>query len=136
MKSGMPEPKSGSSIPSTPLQRQELDHALRLFNNGKFFEAHEALEDLWRERPASDPARKHLQGLVQLAVALHHESRGHLRGARSVLDRGLRNLARAEASFSNLDLDRLRHDMAEWQEYFAERRTRPGTPRIYRRLKP
>ena len=105
---------------------QDLRVVLGLFNSGRFFEAHEALEDLWRDLPASSPAKKHLQGLVQLAVAFHHESCGNLPGARSVLDRALSNLEGAESSFPSLDMEQLRLDLAEWQAYFAQQDKRPS----------
>ena len=65
----------------------ELIRGLDLFNRAHFYDAHEVLEDVWRPSPRGRPLRRHLQGLVQLAVALHHESRGNVIGARSVLDR-------------------------------------------------
>jgi Domain of unknown function (DUF309) len=44
--------------------------AARLFDAGAFFEAHEAWEELWRA--ASEPIeRSFLQGLIQVAAALH-----------------------------------------------------------------
>ncbi len=110
--------------------KSDFETALRLFNRARFFDAHEALEELWRGLPRSDPARKHFQGLVQLAVAFHQESRGNLRGAKSVLDRALRNLAGAEASFPALDLELLRHEMSAWQSYLVDRNERPATPQI------
>lgn len=109
---------------------------LGLFNTGDFFDAHEALEDAWRESPRGRPLRRHLQGMVQLAVAFHHQSRDNFTGARSVLDRALRNLIGADDSFPDLDLDRLRADLAGWQHYLASgthRRQRPPLPRIARR---
>lgn len=114
-----------SSTPS-----REFEAALELFNQKMFFEAHEALEDLWRAVPRSNPAKKHCQGLVQLAVAFHHESRGNFRGAKSVLDRALRNLAGAESSLPRLDLETLRRELSAWQGYLADRQHRPATPRI------
>ena len=108
----------------------DLKASLRLFNDGQFFDAHEALEDLWREAPRTDPAKKHLQGLVQLAVAFHHESRGNLRGAKSVLDRALRNLAGSDDSCPDLDLARLRRDLEGWQAHLTHRTPRPTTPKI------
>ena len=81
-------------------ERQRLRRGIELFNAGEFFEAHEVLEDAWRECAWGTPRRRHLQGLVQLAVAFHHESRGNLIGARSVLERGIRNLMGAEGSLS------------------------------------
>ncbi len=109
---------------------KDLTRGLELFNRAQFFDAHEALEDLWRALPRSSPSKKHLQGLVQLAVAFHHESRGNFRGAKSVLDRALRNLAGAETSFPSLDLEPLRAEMFAWQNYLADRKHRPATPRI------
>ena len=109
-----------------------LDEALRLFNRADFFEAHEALEDLWRDVPLANPAKRHVQGLVQLAVALHHESRGNLPGARSVLERAMCNLAGAELSFPDLDLQGLQYELAAWQAYLAQRQQRPPLPQIKR----
>jgi uncharacterized protein len=54
----------------------------------RFFDAHEALEPAWMlDR---DPG---LHGLIQLAVALHHLSRGNLGGARRMVESGLAHLA-------------------------------------------
>ena len=112
------------------IHRQSFERGLDLFNRAHFFDAHEVLEDVWRALPRSSAAKKHLQGMVQLAVAFHHQSRGNLRGARSVLDRALRNLAGAEASFPALDLDQLRLHMADWQKYLAGAAPRPAPPKI------
>jgi hypothetical protein len=98
---------------------------LAFFNTARFFDAHEALEDVWREAPRHSRLRRHLQGLVQLAVAFHHQSTGNRVGARSVLERALRNLDGAEESFPELDLKRLRISLNPWREHLAE--TRPGT---------
>ena len=96
-----------------------LTHGIDLFNRAHFYDAHEVLEDVWRPSPRGSDTRRHLQGLVQLAVAIHHESRGNFVGARSVLDRGLRNLAGAEDSFPELDLERLRTELGDWQRHLA-----------------
>src|SRR6267154_5847014 len=90
---------------------------LTLFNSGRFFDAHEALEDVWREAPRYSRVRRHLQGLVQLAVAFHHQSTGNLVGARSVLERALRNLSGAEESFPALDFDLLRAELTPWRRF-------------------
>ena len=52
---------------------------VRFFNDGDFFEAHEAWEGLWLE--TSGPERRFYQGLIQAAVALYHFGNGNLRGA-------------------------------------------------------
>jgi uncharacterized protein len=90
-----------------------------LFNSGLFFDAHEVLEDLWREAPSDRPIRRHLQGLVQLAVAFHHQSTGNRIGARSVLGRALKNIEGAEQSFPEIDWNGLRGSLEPWREYLA-----------------
>jgi hypothetical protein len=99
-----------------------LRHGSTLFNCERFFEAHEALEDIWREAPRSGLLRRHLQGLVQMAVAFHHYSTGNFIGARSVLERAVRNLDGAEQSFPDLDLLHLRASLGLWRKYLAEGR--------------
>lgn len=100
-----------------PLESAELRRGIDLFNCGHFFEAHEVLEDVWRFLPRDLPSRRHCQGLVQLAVAFHHQSTGNHVGARSVLERALRNLSGANNTFPAFDLDRLRQDLEPWRKY-------------------
>jgi predicted metal-dependent hydrolase len=99
------------------LNNTEINSGVSLFNRAHFFDAHEALEDAWREAPRHSPLRRHLQGMVQLAVAFHHQSTGNLVGARSVLERAMRNLNGADSSFPDLDLDRLRAELEIWREH-------------------
>lgn len=111
-----------------------LQRGLDLFNQAHFFDAHEVLEDVWRVLPRDRPSRRrlrlHVQGLIQLAVAFHHESTGNHVGARSVLERALRNLKGADSSFPNLDLARLRAELADWQQHFAGTAPPPKPPQI------
>jgi predicted metal-dependent hydrolase len=114
-----------------PPQKGEFDRGIDLFNRGHFFAAHEVLEDLWRGISSGQLVRLHTQGLVQLAVAFHHVSTGNLVGARSVLERAARNLDGADASFPGLDIDRLREELGQWQEYLGEsRHIAPALPKI------
>jgi len=65
----------------------ELRTFATCWNDGKFFEAHEALEPLWgRTRDAGQ------QGLIQLAVALHHMRHGNMRGAGRMVERAIAHL--------------------------------------------
>jgi len=105
-----------------------LTRGLDVFNRGLFFEAHEVLEDVWRASSTCHPRRLHLQGLVQLAVAFHHQSKGNYLGARSVLERAIRNLTGAEASFPELDLDGLRVELSRWQQHLSGGGPRPALP--------
>lgn len=100
--------------------RDRWRYGLDLFNSARFFDAHEVLEDLWRDAPRHGAFRQHLQGLVQLAVAFHHQSTGNWEGARSVLERAVRNLNGAEESFPELDLENLRVSLARWRDYLVK----------------
>ncbi len=117
------------------LRNESFAVGLDLFNRGHFFEAHEVLEDIWRPLGRDLPSRRlrlHLQGLIQLAVAFHHHSTGNLVGARSVLARALRNLRGAERSFPDLDFERLRGEMVDWERHLAGFGSLPRAPHLFR----
>ncbi len=95
------------------MHRAAFQHGIDLFNAKKFFDAHEVWEDVWRAAPAGE--KKFLQGLIQIAVALHHHSRGNLQGARSLLARAQRNLSNYPDSFAGLDLGSIRAAVAGCQ---------------------
>ena len=80
------DPQAGPGPPS------ELRLAVEQFNRGEYFECHETLEALWRRE--SGPSRELYQGIIQLAVALHHVRGGNHKGAVSVLDKALPKLRR------------------------------------------
>jgi predicted metal-dependent hydrolase len=127
----------------------DFKHGLDLFNQGRFFDAHEVLEDLWRPLPRHSSAQQRLrlqvQGMIQIAVAFHHESTGNRVGAHSVLQRALRNIRGAERSFPQLDFDRLRAELALWERYLERsvagggklnpRHPAPALPKITRTRK-
>lgn len=78
---------------------------LRLYNAGAYFEAHEVLEDLWRV--TTGPDRKFYQGLIQLAVVLHHLGRGNAVGARNVLATCRRHLEPYRPGYGGLSVEGL-----------------------------
>jgi uncharacterized protein len=65
---------------------ETLIEAQRLLDAGLPFDAHEVLEDAWKESPPSDRAL--WKGLAQLAVGLTHAARGNQVGAATLLRRG------------------------------------------------
>ena len=74
---------------------------IELFNAGRFFESHEALEEIWLE--SEGPERELLHALIQSAAALHHFQRGNLKGASSVFRRARRKLATLPRTILLLD---------------------------------
>jgi dTDP-4-amino-4,6-dideoxygalactose transaminase len=99
-----------------------------LFNAGRFFDAHEALEDVWRE--AHGEEREFLQGIIQIAVGLHHHSTGNLVAARSLLARGADKLARFPDQYCDLRADRLRTAVGAWTQALANAHAPPPPPRL------
>ena len=88
------------------LMRDLLEEGLLLFNEGKFYDAHEVWEDLWRA--TSDPVMKTCyQGLIQAAVGLHHLERRNMVGASSQARKSIRNLQKGAAAVTGLDIEGL-----------------------------
>ena len=55
---------------------------LSLFRSGKYFEAHEEWEDLWRDMANDDPLRDFVRGMIMLAAAYHKLLfHGNIKGA-------------------------------------------------------
>ena len=67
-----------------------LERGLELVRAGEYFEAHEELEEVWREAPPGE--RDFLQGLVHVAVAWLHASRGNRPGCERQLEKAARRL--------------------------------------------
>ena len=67
-----------------------LEEGIGLMRDEQWFDAHEALEDEWRDAP--EPERDFLQGLVHVTVAWHHASRGNAPGASRQLEKAARRL--------------------------------------------
>jgi uncharacterized protein len=98
------------------------------FNRREFFAAHEELEDAWRADQSQ--ARLFLQGLTQVAVALHHHSTGNPAGAKSVLARALRNLSGYPDQYKGVDLARLRQDLSAFHAGLLEGARPMAVPQI------
>jgi predicted metal-dependent hydrolase len=110
----------------------ELLHGISLFNNAKFFDAHEVLEDVWRAAPPDH--KKFCQGLVQVAVAFHHYSTGNRVGMRSVLERAIRNLGEPAGSFEQFELTPLLQSLTEWRTAMDNNLPAPALPQIQERI--
>jgi predicted metal-dependent hydrolase len=87
-------------------------HGVMLFNDRKFFEAHEAWEEIWLHSKL--PEKTFLQGLIQMTAAFHHHSRGNLQGMQSLLRRGLARLDEFPATHRGLRIGNLRSSARAW----------------------
>jgi len=82
---------------------------IQYFNECEFFEAHEVWEDLWTEYQG--PSRKFYQGLIQVAVCLHHFGNSNIRGARKLYNSSRAYLDPYRPVHQSLDLDKLFVDL-------------------------
>jgi len=76
---------------------------IRLFNDERFFEAHEVLEALWRTENGN--AKLFYQGLIQLAATFVHLQKQTPAGALALYQKASAHLAPFLPSFSGLDLN-------------------------------
>jgi len=81
-----------------PRHAELVRAGVSLYNAGRFWEAHEALETVWR---ASEGVERTLwQGLIQAAAAMLHRERGNAHGLAVQGEAALAKLAReAPAGF-------------------------------------
>jgi len=106
----------------------KLQHGIELFNARSFFEAHEVLEDVWRESQGAE--KDFLQAVIQTAVGLHHYTTGNIPGARSLLARSSRKLADYPGAYCGIALDGLRLSLEEWNASLAGGVAPPAPPRL------
>ena len=78
---------------------------IECFNQRNFFKAHEVWEELWTEYQGD--SRRFYQGLIQIAVCLHHFGNGNTRGARKLFHSSSKYLAGYRPRHEGIDLDRL-----------------------------
>lgn len=97
--------KKSEPICSGVLHPQAL-LGLRLFNQGNYFESHEAFETAWRAETGR--VRCLYQGILQIGVAYHHIQHHNYRGAVNLLRRGCDYLARFTGTCREIDVARLR----------------------------
>jgi predicted metal-dependent hydrolase len=91
--------QSDSNPPSAKLPQdwfERFELGLTEFNEGKYYDCHETLEQCWQEQgrleaatqQVMDPHREWVQGLIQIAVGYHHLERDNVKGALKLLIRG------------------------------------------------
>jgi uncharacterized protein len=81
---------------------------------GRYFEAHEELELVWRAAPAEE--RDFYQGLVHVAVAWYQAGRGKTMATERQLEKALRRLEAYEPAHRGVDVAALRAQLKELRE--------------------
>ncbi|UBF28404.1 DUF309 domain-containing protein [Kovacikia minuta CCNUW1] len=81
----------------------EFWQAVNQFNQRQFYACHDTLEALWME--AGEPDKKFYQGILQVAVALHHLGNQNWRGAVILLGEGMNRLRDYQPTYGNIDVE-------------------------------
>ena len=90
----------------------------RLFNFGRYLSAQQVWEDAWRAAPAEE--RAFLEGLVQLAAALHLRTRrGATRGAVHLLSQALILLEDHRPRAHGIDVNALVTEFTDYREFLV-----------------
>ncbi len=122
-------PEGGSADGCSRALHPRARDGIALFNRGEYFEAHEALEEAWREE--KDAIRDLYRGVLQIAVVYLHITRGNYAGAVKVYERSKKWLKDWPDICQEIKVGRLREDaegvMAEIRKLGPERITQFDT---------
>ena len=80
---------------------ERLEHGRVLFNEGRYFEAHEAWEEAWLAEEG--PLRTLLQGLIQIAAGCHKAREGQAAGCAWLIGEGVEKLSRVDGLAPGID---------------------------------
>ena len=92
---------------NAPIHPQAAE-GLRLFNEGKYFEAHEALEIAWLEE--NGKVRELYRGILQIAVVYLHATRHNYNGVIKVYGRSQKWLKDWPAVCRGVDVGQMQRD--------------------------
>ena len=93
-------------IPSPQMEAGEaIREGIRLFNEERFWESHEALESAWRRVSGAD--KEILQGIILLAAALVHLQKNEIAVTLSVMGRAHRKLTPYHSEHFGINIDNL-----------------------------
>lgn len=132
--------KKPSDIRKGRLTEPELDrkalamyhHGIELFNEGRFWDAHEAWEEVWRE--CEEESRIFFQGIIQVAAGYHLLTElPRPAGARRNLTKAREKLVLFEGVFLGIDVDELRGAVEESLRRLGSQETDVPIPTIGRR---
>ena len=101
---------------------------LEAIRGGRYFEAHEELEEAWRAAAAEE--RDFFQGLVHVAVAWYQAGRGRPVATGRQLEKAVRRLTPFAPAHRGVDVDRVLTQVKAAQERVAEGSLDLDPPRV------
>lgn len=91
-----------------------------LFNQQKYYESHDVLEDLWLEQGKMGENFGFYKGLIQLAGAFVHLQKGRLRPAGALFRLSKSYLSQYPKFHESVQLEAVFSVMARWEEALAD----------------
>jgi|SRR5215470_571036 len=101
---------------------------LEAIRSGRYFEAHEELEEAWRAAPAEE--RDFFQGLVHVAVAWYQAGRGRPVATGRQLEKAERRLTPFAPAHRGVDVEGVLRQVETAREQVAEGSLELDRPRI------
>lgn len=86
---------------------EAMEKAVALFDAGRFFEAHEFFEYIWKHDDIPEGERDFWKGVTQVAVGCAHTQRGNATGALTLLERAAGYLAGYPVVHNGIDRNAL-----------------------------
>jgi uncharacterized protein len=94
--------------------REALAKGIAEFNNWRFYDCHETLEDVWREvgsKGEEGTLADFYQGIIKIAAGFHHVLRDNYKGAVNLLRDAFRLLEPYRPVTLGVDVERLLDDV-------------------------
>ena len=107
-----------------------FERGIALFNEGRFFECHEAWEEIWLRVEADE--KIFLQGMIQAAVAILHAQRGNIEGARGQYAKACAKIDEMPESWRGVAIDQFREELRGFFEVVLSGGAIPAAPKINR----
>jgi hypothetical protein len=101
----------------TEKDRESIERGIDLFNEGRYFDAHERWEGPWLRMPQGRE-KDFLQGLIMAAGAFHHYSRRECAGAGELLLRSIDFLEKKSDLYPEMETDSLVASLVSLKELF------------------
>jgi len=92
-------------------KNEAIKLAIKLFNDEKYWSAHEALESVWRSVTGDE--KSILNGIILVAAAFVHDEKDEKEICLSILQRALKKIEGANGMYHEIDLTRIRHLVSE-----------------------
>jgi predicted metal-dependent hydrolase len=104
-----------SRPPVAPItDRPEFRLGVRLHNEGEFYEAHEAWEQVWRDEE-DESHRRFVQGLIQITAGFHKAIVERMpSSARKLMERGLEKIDPFDDLHLGVELGEFRVAVRRW----------------------